>query len=68
MGYRHKAAGKFYAKCVQAKVGTQPISIRLDGRCKVEVGSKVRWKEDIGERVWHTGIVENVSPLRIMRF
>jgi len=68
MGFRHAAAKKFDAESVPAKVGTQPTLIRLDGRCKIEKGKRIRWKERLGERQWHTGIVENVDPLRIERW
>lgn len=66
MGYRHKAAERFNKACVSAKIGTQPLLVRLDGRCKIAVGSKIRWREMIGQR-WQTGVVTNVDPLRIDR-
>jgi hypothetical protein len=67
MGFRHKAAERFDRSCVPAKVGTQPMIIRLDKRCRVVVDGRIRFKEHIGQRVWSTGIVTSVDPLRISR-
>ena len=58
---------RFDLSCVPAKVGTQPMVVRLDRRCRIAIGSRVRFKEYIGQRVWSTGIVTHVEPLRIDR-
>lgn len=58
---------RFIESCVPAKVGTMPMMIRLDGRCKIAIGNKVRWREHDGQRKWETGIVDCIDPLRISR-
>jgi hypothetical protein len=67
MGFRHAAAKKFDDASVSAKIGTVPMFVKLDGRMKIAVGKRIRWKESIGGK-WETGIVNNIDPLRIERF
>ena len=52
---------------VYAKIGTVPMMVKFDGRCKIEVGKRVRWRE-MKRGKWMTGIVTNIDPLRIDRF
>ncbi len=54
-------------RAVSAKVGTQPMLIVLDRRCTLAVGKRVRFKEVDGQRVWSTGLITNMHPLRIDR-
>jgi hypothetical protein len=50
---------------VPAKVGTQPWTIILDRRDKLQVGKQVRFRAAMHGSKWQVGIVENLDPLRL---
>jgi len=58
---------QFRNRAVPAKIGTIPMLVVFDGRCFIALNKKVRWKECVGGK-WQTGIVDNVDPIRIVRF
>ena len=58
---------EFNRKSRPAKVGTIPMLIVIDGRCSIEVGKRIRWKEQLGDK-WQTGIISNVDPLKVERY
>jgi hypothetical protein len=50
------------AKPRPCKMGTMPMVVIVDGRCKVEPGKRIRWREAQHGSKWRHARVEKVYP------
>ena len=52
---------------VYCKLGTQPAMIHIDGRTRIKVGAKVKYKTDKWGR-YSSAIVDCIMPLRLSKW